>query len=367
MKMQEKVLRIISIVILAIFTATLITITILENRPHIGEILYQGSREEEASAYLDGEAAERGEVYPMPKTIVYRSTSLFDYAVLRVTVLPEYAENKKVDFTAAFKDSGSQWASGKNINDYFRYEQTEEGSTEVKVWCVNPFGEQIIFTAISRNNPEITTSCTIDYAQTIKGVHFGLVGESGTQIPLSSSSNSPALFYATIDVGRETGGTGGVISLTYQTDEVYTIPLGEITESVTFNGGFISINSNASAGYTSLEMKSILNALGKELRFDNSIFKNYAGTSFNVMSGQNESWYYDGKDMKAMYDDIYGGEVNRKYHAALWNVAVEIAGESFTYKGYAKIIWGACDVSVSSLAFDRSQVDLTLADPNPFA
>lgn len=363
--MKEKVLKIVSVIALAVFSVTLITTVILQSRPRRGELLDRGGEEQEAAIYLDGEAAEPGEVHSMPKSLAFRAASVSDSAVLRVTVLPESAKDKAVDFKAEFQNPDSDWARGKNVSDYFNYSQTSDGSTEVTVRCLNPFGEPILFTATSRNNPEATATCTVDYAQAVKGVKLGLLdGGSTTFFPLTDSVSTPGVYGALIDIGTETGGVGGVIGLTYQTDEVYTIPLGELTESVTFSGIGISVKSNASAGYTTYAMTDITEPLGKELRFNKSIFKNYAGSLFDVMSGQSRPWCSDSTDMKWIYDNIYGIE---DHFRTLWNISVAITGEAFTYTGYSKIVWTSCDVSVNSLSFDQTQKTLSLPTANPFA
>lgn len=82
---------------------------------------------------------------------------------LTATVEPEDAEDKRVDWTIAFANPASTWATGKTVTEYVTVTPTEDGALEADVKGLKAFGEQIVITCTSRVNPEAKATCTVDY------------------------------------------------------------------------------------------------------------------------------------------------------------------------------------------------------------
>lgn len=91
---------------------------------------------------------------------------------LTATITPSDAANKKVDWTVAFKNGSSTWASGKTVTDYVTVTPTSDGSLTARVECKAAFGSQIVVTVTSRENRSASATCTADYQQRFLGHGF---------------------------------------------------------------------------------------------------------------------------------------------------------------------------------------------------
>lgn len=89
---------------------------------------------------------------------------------LTATITPENATNKAVDWTIAFVNPSSEWASGKTVTDYVTVTPTSDGALTANVECVKDFGEQVRVTVISRDNTSVTANATVDYTQKLESV-----------------------------------------------------------------------------------------------------------------------------------------------------------------------------------------------------
>jgi hypothetical protein len=95
---------------------------------------------------------------------------------LTATVLPADATDKTVDWTVAFADPASEWATGKTVTDYVTVTPTSDGALTATVTCLEDFGEQIIVTVTSRNNPEAKATCTVDYRKRVESFYISIAG-----------------------------------------------------------------------------------------------------------------------------------------------------------------------------------------------
>ena len=97
---------------------------------------------------------------------------------LTATVLPADTTNKKVDWSIAFKNASSTWASGKTVTDYVTVTPSADGALTAVVENVAAFGEQIVVKATSRDNAEAYATCTVEYLQRTTGYTFNLDGKA---------------------------------------------------------------------------------------------------------------------------------------------------------------------------------------------
>lgn len=88
---------------------------------------------------------------------------------LTATVTPANATNKLVDYTAAWANPSSEWASGKNVVDYVKVTQDSSGSLTATVELLNAFSEQVIVSVALRSDSSVNATCTVDYVGTISG------------------------------------------------------------------------------------------------------------------------------------------------------------------------------------------------------
>lgn len=103
--------------------------------------------------------AEYG-ISPMAET-AYRLTA---------TITPDNATNKAVDWTIAFVNAESEWATGKTVTDYVTVTPTSDGALTANVECLQAFGEQVRVTVTSRDNTAVKANATVDYTQKLQGV-----------------------------------------------------------------------------------------------------------------------------------------------------------------------------------------------------
>lgn len=81
---------------------------------------------------------------------------------LTATLQPENVDDKRVDWTIAFANPASEWATGKTVTEYVTVTPTADGSLEADVKGLKAFGEQIVITCTARSNSEAKATCTVD-------------------------------------------------------------------------------------------------------------------------------------------------------------------------------------------------------------
>ena len=132
---------------------------------------------------------------------------------LTATVKPDNtAENTGVNWDIKWKNASSSWATGKSVTSYVTVTPSGDGYAESKTATLNnlqPFGEQT-----ARDNPEVTASCNVDYAQKLTNValKFGDV-----------SVNLGGRTGVTLELNQNGTPKGGKANLTQSKDSVYTI------------------------------------------------------------------------------------------------------------------------------------------------
>ena len=157
---------------------------------------------------------------------------------ITATVSPDNsADNTGLDWSMAFKNPSSAWATGKTLSDYMTLTPSgtdAAGSKKVSVKCLKPFGEQVVITATSQDNPEVTASCTADFAQRIESatLKFGdlnvnLGGDTNVKWELNPNGT----------------GVGGATNVTMEKSDVYTLA-EDFTYTVTLksNNGFFQLD-----------------------------------------------------------------------------------------------------------------------------
>ena len=137
---------------------------------------------------------------------------------ITATVSPDNsADNTGLDWSMAFKNPASEWATGKTLSDYMTLTPSGEdaaGSKTVSVKCLKPFGEQIVITATSQDNPEVTASCTADFAQRIESatLKFG-----DLNVNLGGDTN------VKWELNPNGAVVGGATNVTMEKSDVYTL------------------------------------------------------------------------------------------------------------------------------------------------
>ena len=176
----------------------------------------------------NGNDLSGGKYYAMPAKMSFTAATYADEsgneasnavtANIIATISPNNAANKKVDWSAAFKNPESEWASGKTLSEYITVTPASDGSLMASVTCYQAFGEQVILTVTSRENAEATASCTIDYKQQLVSYELSVAQEGKT--PSVNNTKKTGTLYA--DFASDTPIT---IHYAYNKSAPYTIEL----------------------------------------------------------------------------------------------------------------------------------------------
>ena len=157
---------------------------------------------------------------------------------ITATVSPDNsADNTGLDWSMAFKNPSSAWATGKTLSDYMTLTPSgtdAAGSKKVSVKCLKPIGEQVVITATSQDNPEVTASCTADFAQRIESatLKFG-----DLNVSLGGDTN------VKWELNPNGTGVGGATSVTSSKSDVYTLAEDfTYTVTLTSNNGFFQLD-----------------------------------------------------------------------------------------------------------------------------
>lgn len=184
----------------------------------------QQTEQTQTGGLLVGESKGNGialmsAVIPTSEYASYGISAQSESAVtLTATVQPDNtAENTGVDWDIKWKNASSSWATGKSVTSYVTVTPSGDGYAESKTATLNnlqPFGEQIVVTATARDNPEVTASCNVDYAQKLTNItlKFGDV-----------TCNLGGRTGVTLELNQNGSPKGGKANLTQSKDSVYTI------------------------------------------------------------------------------------------------------------------------------------------------
>ena len=212
--------------------AGLIIAKTVKNPPMVGG--YTSSTNEQPPKTIpnvtdeNGNDLSGGKYYAMPAKMAFTAATYADEsgneasnavtANIIATITPNNAANKKVDWSAALKNSESEWASGKTLSEYIGVTPAADGSLMASVTCYQAFGEQVILTVTSRENAEATASCTIDYKQQLVSYELSVAQEGKT--PSVNNTKKTGTLYA--DFASDTPIT---IHYVYNKSAPYTIEL----------------------------------------------------------------------------------------------------------------------------------------------
>ena len=205
--------------------------------------------EQEAPTELDGGGVIISESESQGMQLTASKLSSSEYAengvstqaesayTLTATVKPEDAENKAVDWSIAFVNASSAWASGKSVTDYVTVTPSADGALTAVVTNLGEFGEQIKVTVTSRGNPSASAECTVDYIQKVIEPYL-TIGE----IECVKGGETEVDF----EIGTGLYGPGGVIDFGARLSDVYTIEaeIPRITLDVSYTFFFESTGEN---------------------------------------------------------------------------------------------------------------------------
>ena len=77
---------------------------------------------------------------------------------------------KAINWSIAWKNASSEWATGKVVTDYVTVTPTSDGALTAKVKKLAAFGEQVIVTATSRVVSSLKATATVDCAKRLSNI-----------------------------------------------------------------------------------------------------------------------------------------------------------------------------------------------------
>ena len=123
----------------------------------------------------DGNELDPDGVNPLPSAMTFSSalnlageaTSVTVHATINPSTVADTF--KALDWSVAWNDPNSAWASGKTVTDYVTVTPISDGAATATIACSQAFGEQIILTCSSRYAPDTKDTATIDYMKKVTG------------------------------------------------------------------------------------------------------------------------------------------------------------------------------------------------------
>ena len=174
----------------------------------------------------DGNKLNDGDFHPMPAGMLFAPSAMANTqdeemkVNIVATITPNDAANKAVDWTVTFVNATSAWANGKTATDYITAEPTTDGALTATVTCKAAFGEQIKITVTSRDNPDASASCMVDYKQQFEGYLFS-ASQTG-KTPTLNNSTKKGKIYADFNNAEQLK-----ITYSYKKSSVYTVALSD--------------------------------------------------------------------------------------------------------------------------------------------
>lgn len=117
---------------------------------------------------------------------------------LVATTEPADMQDVVLKWSIAWKNASGTWASGKNVNEYVAMDA--EG-LQATLTCLQAFGEQILVTVTSVDNPNATATCTIDYRKRAN-VTVTLTASDGTSVTLDETFSANGTNLAKLIAGK---------------------------------------------------------------------------------------------------------------------------------------------------------------------
>lgn len=111
---------------------------------------------------------------------------------------------QNVTYTAEWKNPSSEWANGKDVNDY--YQVTSTGINTATATCLQAFGEPVTITATSYFNPEAYCTWEANYVKRVENITATINSDS---IEIANEYD-----FSDIQVTYGTGTVTGEVSFT---------------------------------------------------------------------------------------------------------------------------------------------------------
>jgi hypothetical protein len=192
------------------------------------------------------EVADNAELVGAADTVTVASGSNFRLApmllvatgntlTITATVTPVTAANKKVDWSLAWVNPASAWATGKIVTNYVTVTPASDGALTATLTKVTDFGEQIRVTCKSREDAAVSATATVDLRKKLTAQTLVLDAPSGTDFTLSAAQGAPTTVSPPTTATAYAVNVGQTVS-TGTLDDTYTV-----TKKLFWNDSLIDI------------------------------------------------------------------------------------------------------------------------------
>lgn len=296
--------------------------------------------------------------------------------LITASVTPADAFDPEVDWSVAWANSSSAWASGKTVTNYVTVTPTSDGALTANVECLQAFGEQVIVTATSRDNPSVEGSCTADYMQRYLGTETKLsfvnslyydLGSVVTYMDKVGSANMPNKSGSSNNTNTEYS-PKNPIEFVHCLSETYTLPFDpDVTHIdcyLRLNPSFASALKTESSSFTDSNMATdweqiegfTLNGKFLTTAYSMSEFTavDYYYTLCNPLRSAvgPEVYYFSADELNAF---LRAARDISDYHFEV-KVVVEAYGESYETVSKVKFNSSSLNVSVTGISLDESSL-----------
>lgn len=230
----------------------------------------------------------------------YTANGVSQYAdtayMLTASIEPADATDTALDWSVAFVNADSAWATGKTVTDYVAVTPTADGAFTAAVECKQAFGEQIVITCKARGNDKVSASCSVDYTQKLLGSELVIgtrylygscpvFNESSGVVTLTNGGilNSAS----SLDLCSVNYGNSKII-----TSSACTLP-DEYTWKISCRGTQVLWDHHYLEG-AGLEFNTV-----ETVVYENGAFKQY------LISGPDQSHTFYGSGLQAIYGNAY--------------------------------------------------------------
>lgn len=229
----------------------------------------------------------------------YAANGVSQYAdtayILTATVSPSDATDTALDWSVAFVEPDSEWATGKTVTDYVTVTPTADGASTAAVECKQAFGEQIVVTCKARSNAAVSASCSVDYTQKLLGSKLVLAGLSSYGGPSDTFEEGSGV--VTMRRARPSSSPAD-ISVDFGYSKMYTSSACTLPDEYTWK-----INSRGTPilwDHHYLEGTGLVNGSLECTVYENGSYKSYIGTG-----GVNEYPIFSASGLFAIYGNAY--------------------------------------------------------------
>lgn len=264
---------------------------------------------------------------------------------LTASLTPNDASNQLVDWAIAWKNPSSAWANGKTVTDYVTLTTAKDGALTANISSLQAFGEQIIITCTSRDNPNAKASCTVDYAQKLTSykLSFGNV-----DINLGGDTN------VIFEINANGDTVGGAANVQLGKSDTYTV-----AETFTYSIKLLSNYTVDGTTENSLKLDGHTITGCPSQNYDKAISSLYFDFTHEITH-----WFIMGRSKDIYFKDLSAAQLVPYFsnitNGNMFYVSLDITGKysSVNYKSHIKCAGYKNTASVQSLSLSNNSIVL---------